>query len=52
MAVCIMAAIFAVLFESYFDVDLIWADYSGNLIFLLAVLSESVRDKGSIDGQV
>lgn len=52
MAVCIMAAIFAVLFESYFDVDLIWADYSGNLIFLLAVLSESVRDKGSINGQV
>ena len=36
-AFCAMCVIMAVFFESYFDVDLIWADYALNLIFLLAV---------------
>jgi hypothetical protein len=37
-AFCAMCVIMAVFFESYFDVDLIWADYALNLIFLLAVV--------------
>lgn len=36
MALCIL---FSVFFESFIDVDLIWADYSINLIFLLAVIN-------------
>lgn len=36
MALCILISVF---FESYIDVDLIWADYSVNLIFLLAVIN-------------
>lgn len=46
LAVCALCAIFAVFFESYFDIDLIWADYAPNLLFLLAVLnSESARSE-------
>ena len=29
----------AVFFESYFDVDLIWADYALNLVFLLCTVN-------------
>lgn len=36
MALCILISVF---FESFIDVDLIWADYSINLIFLLAVIN-------------
>lgn len=36
LALCIL---FSVFFESYIDMDLIWADYSMNLIFLLAVIN-------------
>ncbi|NLG03249.1 MAG: hypothetical protein GX567_05415 [Clostridia bacterium] len=39
LAVCALCAVFAVFFESYFDIDLIWADYAPNLLFLLAVLN-------------
>lgn len=35
-ALCILISVF---FESFIDVDLIWADYSINLIFLLAVIN-------------
>ncbi len=35
VALCAMCVIMAVFFESYFDVDLIWADYALNLIYLL-----------------
>lgn len=36
LAVCVL---FSMFFESFIDVDLIWADYSVNLIFLLAVIN-------------
>lgn len=36
---CAMAAIFAVCIESFFDVDLIWANYSLNLLFLLLTMN-------------
>ena len=36
VAICVLLSVF---FESYIDVDLIWADYSVNLIFLLAVIN-------------
>lgn len=36
LAVCALLSVF---FESFIDVDLIWADYSINLIFLLAVIN-------------
>ena len=39
VAACAMCALMAVFFESWFDVDLIWADYALNLIFLLCVLN-------------
>jgi len=39
LALCALSAVFAVFFESYFDVDLIWADYALNLMFLLAVVN-------------
>ena len=39
LALCALSAVIAVFFESYFDVDLIWADYALNLIFLLAVVN-------------
>lgn len=38
VAMCAMCALMAVFFESYLDVDIIWADYALNLIFLLNVL--------------
>ncbi len=38
VACCALAAVFAVCFESYFDVDLIWTNYSLNVFFLLLVL--------------
>ena len=34
-----LCALLAVMFESYIDMDLIWADYSMNLIFLLTVIN-------------
>ena len=36
---CAMCALMAVFFESWFDVDIIWADYALNLIFLLCVIN-------------
>lgn len=36
ITICVLLSVF---FESYIDVDLIWADYSVNLIFLLAVIN-------------
>jgi hypothetical protein len=39
-----MCALMAVFFESYLDVDLIWADYALNLIFLLAVIDAGGAD--------
>lgn len=36
---CALAAVFAVCIESFFDVDMIWANYSLNLLFLLLVLN-------------
>ena len=43
---CAMCVIMAVFFESFFDVDLIWADYALNLIFLLAVAGGYERSRG------
>ena len=39
VALTAMCALMAVFFESYLDVDLIWADYALNLIFLLMVIN-------------
>lgn len=36
-----MAAVFAVFIESFFDVDMIWANYSLNLLFLLLVMNKN-----------
>lgn len=41
MALCVLISVF---FESFIDVDLIWADYSINLIFLLAVINAKYTD--------
>ena len=38
---CAMCALMAVFFESWFDVDIIWADYAINLIFLLCVINSA-----------
>lgn len=46
MALCILISVF---FESFIDVDLIWADYSINLIFLLAVINAKYDNKVSND---
>lgn len=43
VALCAMCALMAVFFESFFDVDLIWADYALNLIFLLCVVNSYNR---------
>ncbi|MCR5687544.1 MAG: O-antigen ligase family protein [Lachnospiraceae bacterium] len=45
---CAFLAVLAVCFESYFDVDLIWTDYSVNLFFLLHVAN--VREGEERDG--
>ncbi len=37
-AFCALTAVFAVCIESFFDVDLIWTNYSLNLFFLLIVM--------------
>ncbi len=38
MVICALSAVLAVFLESFFDVDLIWADYAPNMLFLLAVI--------------
>ena len=43
-ALCALAAIFAVFVESFFDVDLIWTNYSVNMLFLL--LAAQMRKTG------
>jgi hypothetical protein len=42
VAACAMCALMAVFFESWFDVDIIWADYALNLIFLLCIINSSI----------
>ena len=39
LTLCALVIILSVFFESWFDVDLIWADYSLNLLFLTAVVN-------------
>ena len=43
VALCAMVAVFAVCIESFFDVDLIWANYSCNLLFLLLTMNHADR---------
>ncbi len=38
MVLCALCAVLAVFLESFFDVDLIWADYAPNMLFLLAMI--------------
>lgn len=38
---CAMAAVFAVCIESFFDVDMIWANYSLNMLLLLLVMNSN-----------
>lgn len=41
---CAVAAIFAVCIESFFDVDLIWANYSLNVFILLLIMNSHTDD--------
>lgn len=41
LALCVLLSVF---FESYIDMDLIWADYSMNLIYLLIVINANYDD--------
>ncbi len=47
---CAFVAILAVCIESFTDVDLIWTDYTMNMIFLLFVMSAG-SGRGAADGQ-
>ncbi len=46
VAMSAICALMAVFFESYFDVDLIWADYALNLMFLLMVINQRELNDG------
>lgn len=49
---CAMCALMAVFFESWFDVDIIWADYALNLMFLLCVINSDASShlgKGTVN---
>lgn len=45
VAICAMVAIFAVFIESFFDVDMIWANYSLNIFFLLLTMNSADREE-------
>ncbi len=45
IAGCAMAAVFAICIESFFDVDLIWTNYTVNMLFLL-LAANSKYDHG------
>ena len=47
LTLCALVIILSVFFESWFDVDLIWADYSLNLLFLTAVVNSKDSGEGS-----
>ena len=47
---CALAALFAVCFESFFDVDLIWTDYTPNVFFLLLVMNMGTRERSDVKG--
>lgn len=51
VARCAAAAVFAVCIESFFDVDLIWANYSLNILLLLLVMNSKIDFKKDIYGQ-
>lgn len=51
VARCAAAAVFAVCIESFFDVDLIWANYSLNIFFLLLVMNNRYNFKKSDEQQ-
>ncbi|MBR4575181.1 MAG: O-antigen ligase family protein [Lachnospiraceae bacterium] len=52
MAVTALAAVFAVCIESYIDVDLIWTDYSMNVMFLLLAANfNKIRERLAEDGE-
>lgn len=41
LAHCALCVVLAIFFESFFDVDLLWADYALNLLFLLCMVSSA-----------
>ena len=45
VALCALTAVFAVFFESFFDVDLIWTNYTVNLLFLLLMANSRLDYK-------
>lgn len=47
-----MAAVFAVCVESFFDVDLIWANYSLNILFLLLIMNNKVEGGNTSEDSV
>ena len=44
LALLALCVLFAVFYESFIDMDLIWADYSVNLIFLTAVINAKYEE--------
>lgn len=45
VALCALTAVFAVFFESFFDVDLIWTNYTVNLLILLLLANSRIDFK-------
>jgi hypothetical protein len=45
VALCALTAVFAVFFESFFDVDLIWTNYTVNLLLLLLLANSRIDFK-------
>ena len=45
VALCALIAVFAVFFESFTDVDLIWTNYTVNLLFLLLMANSRIDFK-------
>ena len=48
VALCAIAAFFAVCIESFFDVDLIWANYSLNVLFLLLAAGGGINSEEAL----
>lgn len=50
IAITALTALFAVCIESFIDVDLIWTDYSANVLFLLLAANYGAKSRVVTDG--
>ncbi|MCR4738989.1 MAG: hypothetical protein K5886_01860 [Lachnospiraceae bacterium] len=48
ISLCALIVLLSVFIESFFDVDLIWADYSLNLLFLLIFINSGKAENGEV----